>query len=430
MKSTFSELVEYNIGGGWGTEEVDSDSSSVGYVIRGTDIPRVAIGDVSTVPLRFHKASNLASRVLQSGDIVFEVSGGSKDQPVGRALQITDKVLAQFANPVMCASFCKLVRIDADAALPGFVFRVLQTAYKDGRLDTYQVQSTGITNFKWKPFLEHFEIELPERDVQKRVADALDAFDDLIENNRRRVEVLEEMALALYREWFIRFRYPGHASVPLVDSELGPIPQDWEVQSVAELTSDLTRGIAPKYAEDGGWTVLNQKCIRNGRVSLGPSRRQSREVPPAKRVRYGDVLINSTGVGTLGRVAQYRGNEVNLTVDSHVTVVRPRETAFNPWFGQALLDKKSDFERLGTGATGQTELGRKDIGAVLLATPPPELLTRCADAIWPFHMKADALLSESSLLASIRDLLLPKLVAGQIDVSVLSLDGLLQGAVA
>src|SRR5699024_1192353 len=127
--------------------------------------------------------------------------GGSKGQPVGRALQITERLLSSFDNDVMCASFCKLIRVDPAIADPGFVFRVLQAAYADGKLDAYQVQSTGITNFKWKPFLKHFDVDLPDRDVQERVAAALDVFDDLIENNRRRVEVLEEMARAIYREW-------------------------------------------------------------------------------------------------------------------------------------------------------------------------------------------------------------------------------------
>ncbi len=194
MKVDFHELLEYDIGGGWGTDAAEPGSSSIGHVIRGTDIPRVAFGDLSTVPLRFHKASNLASRILQPGDIVFEVSGGSKGQPVGRALQITDGLLANFEHDVICASFCKFIRVDPEVAHPGYVFRVLQAAYAGGQLNAYQVQSTGITNFKWKPFLQHFAVELPTRAVQERTAALLDAFDALITNNLRRVEVLDEMA--------------------------------------------------------------------------------------------------------------------------------------------------------------------------------------------------------------------------------------------
>jgi type I restriction enzyme S subunit len=430
MSTVFHELVAYDIGGGWGTDKPQPESESIGYVIRGTDIPRVAVGDVSTVPLRFHKASNLASRVLQAGDIVFEVSGGSKGQPVGRALQITDKVLEKFDEPVMCASFCKLIRLDPDRAVPGYVFRVLQAAYADGRLDTFQVQSTGITNFKWKPFLEHFRVELPVGEVQRKVATVLDTFDDLIENNRRRVEVLEEMARAIYREWFVAFRYPGHEDVPLVDSALGPIPAGWEVRPVREASAVVTRGIAPKYAEEGQWVVLNQKCIRDGRVSFGPSRMQERAVPDPKRIRFGDVLINSTGVGTLGRVAMYRGPSEGVTVDSHVTISRPVDESLNPWYAMSMLAKQVEIERLGTGATGQTELRKSHVESLELLQPVPDVLDAFAAAVTPHLTQVDVLLASSEKLSGVRDLLLPKMVTEQVDVSALDLDALIEGQVA
>ena len=424
MTAAFHELVEYDIGGGWGSDQAQPGSESIGYVIRGTDIPRVAVGDASTVPLRFHKASNLASRILRTGDIVFEVSGGSKGQPVGRALQITDKVLAKFDEPVMCASFCKLIRIDPERALPGYVFRVLQAAYADGRLDSFQVQSTGITNFKWKPFLEHFTIKLPDPEVQRRVAAALDLFDDLIENNRRRVEVLEEMARAIYREWFVKFRYPGHENVPLIDSALGPIPEGWIARPLREVSSVVARGISPKYADEGEWVVLNQKCVRDGRVSFGPSRRQERAVSDAKRIRTGDVLINSTGVGTLGRVAMYRGPSAGVTVDSHVTISRPAEESLNPWYALSILGMQAEIERLGAGATGQTELRKTDVEALELVQPVAAVLDAFSVAVSPLLEQVDVFLTQIETLSALRDLLLPKLVTGQIEVSALDLDSL------
>ena len=280
------------------------------------------------------------------------------------------------------------------------------------------------------PDCEKITIPTPPLPIQQEIGFILRSIDDLIENNRRRVELLEEMAWAIYREWFVKFRYPGHEDVPLVSTALGPIPAGWEVCSVAELAEVVTRGVSPKYAADGPWIVLNQKCIRDQRVSFGPSRKQERAVVDAKRVRCGDVLINSTGVGTLGRVALYRSASEGVTVDSHVTIVRPSAATLNPWYGLTLASKQPEFVRLGTGSTGQTELRRDDIGALPLARPPDDLCTKFTSAVWPILTQSDGLLASSDSLAMLRDLLLPKLVTGRIDVSKLDFSALLEGPVA
>lgn len=233
------------------------------------------------------------------------------------------------------------------------------------------------------------------------------------------------MARFMYREWFVKFRYPGHEDVPMVDSALGPIPEGWKVGTVRHASAVVVRGISPKYAEDGEWVVINQKCIRDGRVSLGPSRRQEREVSDAKRIRAGDVLINSTGVGTLGRVAMYRGSSEGVTVDSHVTIARPVQDSLNPWYAMSILDKQSEIERLGAGATGQTELRKTDVEALDLLRPAQNVIEAFAAVVSPLFGQTDVLSAGIETLSALRDLLLPKLVTGQIDVSTLDLDALI-----
>jgi type I restriction enzyme S subunit len=104
------DCLAFYIGGGWGVEDYKEGFTEPAFVIRGTDIPDAKKGEIKGVPFRYHKESNLASRIMKAGDIVFEVSGGSKGQPVGRSLLITEKMLQQFGKPVMCASFCKMLR--------------------------------------------------------------------------------------------------------------------------------------------------------------------------------------------------------------------------------------------------------------------------------------------------------------------------------
>jgi len=405
----FGDLVDYAIGGGWGTETEEPGSSNLAYVIRGTDIPRAMRGDMSTVPLRFHAESNLRSRELQAEDIVFEVSGGSKGQPVGRALLVTDRLLDQFDEPVICASFCKLMRIDRDAADPGFVFRILQAAYADGRLDTFQVQSTGITNFKWKPFLQHFRVDLPDRVVQTGVAAVLEDFDQLIENNRRRVELLEEMARAIYREWFVHFRFLGHDKAAFVESALGPVPESWEV----------------------------------GRVDAHFVLQRGFDLPAAEREAGAIPIIGASGAQGLHSTAKARGPGLTTGRSGTVGVVTyvprdfwPLNTAL--WVKEFRLStprsayfllSSLDLKQAASGAAVPT-LNRNVVHALQALCPPRALIERWDLIAEPLFEDMEALRIQSERLIDLRDLLLPKLVTGQIDVSSLDLDALVEGPVA
>ena len=102
--------------------------------------------------------------------------------------------------------------------------------------------------------------------MQRRIAGILSAYDELMENSQRRIRILEAMARALYREWFVHFRFPGHEKLPRVASPLGDIPQGWEVKKLGELRGHLNRGLSPSHADNGDSKVINQKCIRDQRL--------------------------------------------------------------------------------------------------------------------------------------------------------------------
>lgn len=276
------------------------------------------------------------------------------------------------------------------------------------------------------PEVKAFHVLLPPVETQRMIASTLSALDDLIENDRRRVELLERVAQTVYREWFVYLRYPGHEYDAHVDSSVGPIPEGWEPSTLGEIASLLTRGVSPKYAEDGAWKVVNQRCIRDGRVGLDLARRHEGRVPPPKVVRSGDVLVNSTGVGTLGRVGVIREEHDDLTVDSHVTIVRPQNASMQPWFGLQMLQRQTELEAMGIGTTGQTELGRQAIGQLAVLVPTSDTLRRFGDWVSPLLQPVSVLLGQSRILASLRDQLLPKLITGQIDVSSLDIDALVE----
>ena len=148
--------------------------------------------------------------------------------------------------------------------------------------------------------------------------------------------------------------------------------KDWEIKTLEEVCEFISRGISPKYTESQGLVVVNQKCIRNHVVNLELTRLHDnnlKAVSSEKFIKNGDVLINSTGTGTLGRVAQVT-EDIKATVDSHVTIVRPNTEIFDKrFFAWVLFSLEKEIEESGAGASGQTELSRDTVRNFIVSYP-------------------------------------------------------------
>ena len=165
------EAFDYYIGGGWGEEEKSDEFPKEASVIRGADFPKIWQYDISTCPRRFHKTKNYKARQLEGGDVIMEISGGTSEQPVGRVVLITQELLDRFENgKVICASFCKLIRLQKNIVSPYYFYYWLRFLYDTRIIDRYQLQSTGIINFKFEPFLRKGDIMLPPQNIMEKFA--------------------------------------------------------------------------------------------------------------------------------------------------------------------------------------------------------------------------------------------------------------------
>jgi type I restriction enzyme, S subunit len=156
------------------------------------------------------------------------------------------------------------------------------------------------------------------------------------------------------------------------------VKSGWQRSTLGEVSDLLSRGISPKYVDDGGVCVLNQKCVRDHRVGYEQARRhdtQAKSVNTERFVQVGDVLVNSTGTGTLGRVAQVRETPPEpTTVDSHVTIVRPKPGKFFlDFFGYMLVAIEEAIKEAGEGCGGQTELARSVLAEKFFVNYPTSL---------------------------------------------------------
>lgn len=146
----------------------------------------------------------------------------------------------------------------------------------------------------------------------------------------------------------------------------------WSKVTLEEVATIVGRGVTPKYAENGDFQVINQKCVRGGRVSLEQARRhdsEQRTVREDKIVQLNDILVNSTGVGTLGRTAPVRSLNGPTTVDSHLTIVRPSDAVDSRWLAYAISFAEPEIVAMAEGSTGQTELSRHRLARLELSLP-------------------------------------------------------------
>ena len=273
--------------------------------------------------------------------------------------------------------------------------------------------------------IERFEFQIPESNVQERIGRALGGFDDLIENNRRRIELLEETARLLYREWFVHYRYPGQEDVPLVDSELGPIPGDWEICRADEVMGVVGGGTPSKkeesYWADGDiqWYAPTDLTRTGSMFALGSSlkinelglAKSSANLFPAgsvmmtSRATIGEISFSTTeactnqGFITCVPSEQLSGSHIYFWLEAHV-----------PFFLQ-----------VSTGATFK-ELTKSTFRKLPIAIPPVSLEEEFCSLVDPLLQSVLNLLQQQQVLQSSRDLLLPRLVSGDLDISDLELN--------
>jgi len=244
MNCVLKDLIALSKDGEWGKGEAFDDSVEM-LAIRGTDFQDVRFGFTGDTPRRHIAKRHAERKRLQPWDVIIEAAGGTKDQITGRTVLLRPQLFSRSDLPLTCASFSRFIRFNANLCEPEFMFWYLQHLYWSGALHKYHTQHTGVARFQWTTFSENEPLELPSIPLQQRIAGILSAYDELIENCQRRIRTLEQMARALYREWFVSFRFPNHAKTPMVDSPMGKFPKGWGVKKLKE-TCRLTMGQSPK----------------------------------------------------------------------------------------------------------------------------------------------------------------------------------------
>ena len=420
-------LLVHTRDGEWGHDHPDHGLVPM-RVIRGTDFEAVRRGDLTAVPTRYIKAEHSVRKALKSGDILIETAGGSKGRPTGRTLLVQPRLLASTDTPITCASFARFLRVDETRIYAPYLFWYLQYLYQIGEMELHQVQHTGVARFQFTRFAETIEIPLPSLRKQRAIAHILGALDDKIELNRRMSEMLEAIARALFKSWFVDFdpvrakmegRDPGLPQpladlfpYQLADSDIGGIPKDWMVlplDAVADFLNGLALQKFPPTNPSESLPVIKIAELRNG-VSTR-SDRARHEIPTKYIVEDGDFLFSWSG-SLLAKF--WTGGKGAL--NQHLFKVTSER--FPMWFvSQCVYHHLEEFRDIAASkVTTMGHIQRSHLREALCAIPPDDVLYRIGGILQPIVENSIANQLRSRSVSQTRDLLLPKLVSGELRV--------------
>jgi len=429
--------------GEWGKGEATAGFSPA-LVIRGTDFDKVRYGDLSTLPLRYIRSDILERKAVRMGDTLIEAAGGTKDQPTGRTVLITQRLIDEAPLPLICASFSRFLRPDATKIVPEFLFWKLQDEYHSRRMTPYHIQHTGVARFQYTQFAEKYPLYIPSLSEQQAIASVLGALDDKIELNRRMNETLEAMARAIFKDWFVDFG-PTRAKMAM----RGEDPQNENVARTPYLAPDVWSLFPDRLDADGkpeGWgysTVGERFDVKIGRT---PPRIEgwhftegSSGVPwlSIRDLAQCGAYVHETSEGlteqsvkdcrvpvaakdtvlvsfklTVGRVAIA---ERSMATNEAIAHLNPIEGSPSSYFAYCWM-KGFDYTTLGSTSSIATAVNSKSIKGMRFPEVGKQLENHFALFTEPLFKMLLNNSREARTLAQTRDLLLPKLMSGEVRV--------------
>ncbi len=312
-----------------------------------------------------------------------------------------------------------MYRADPEKLDNRFLLYSMQDHYMQSQIKSYGSGST--VQHMRVPHCKELKIKLPPLKTQQKIASILSAFDDLIENNTRRIAILEEMARLIYREWFVHYRYPGHENDRLVDSgtELGEVPEGWDISKISDVV-DTIGGGTPRRKKDEYWsdgtiewytpsdlTAENTMFIDNSgeRINeLGLKKSSAKIFPPqsvmmTSRATIGVISINTTKAST---------NQGFITC-----VPNDRLNKYQIYFW--LKEIMPLIEQYASGATYK-EINKTTFRKIETVVPALEISKRFYELVDPIGRQIQTLQRQTQKLKETRDLLLPKLISGKVEV--------------
>ena len=349
----------------------------------------------------------LRNAEVRSGDILLNITGDGVT--FARACIVPDEILPACVN-----QHVSIIRVDQSVCLPGYLLAFLTHPLTKRYIESFN--TGGSRRAITKGHIESFEVPLPPLPLQRQIAGILSAYDELMENSQKRIRILEEMARALYREWFVHFRFPGYQNVRRVVSPLGEIPQHWKVKYFPECVETNPRVVG---ARDGEQPFVPMGSLANGSMLITDI--ESRAGNSGAKFQNGDTLFARITPclenGKTGFVQFLPDTQAVAHGSTEFIVLRSR--TLTPEFVY-LLARSDEFRgnaiKSMSGASGRQRVQEKCFDGFQTVQPPSDLLERFSTIVAPSFRLIQELYLQTANLRRTRDLLLPRLLSGQVNL--------------
>jgi type I restriction enzyme S subunit len=410
--ASLSELCErVSVGHVGPTSEFFTTKEEGIQFVRSQDVRpgRLMLGSVTYVTRSFHE--KLKKSQLKAGDILVVRVGANRGDtcvvPVGVGSVNCANIV--FARPMVLNGFIGLfLRSDLGQSL----LASLTTGSAQGVLNTQSIAA--------------MPIPVPPLPTQRKIASILSAYDDLIENNTRRIAILEAIAQAIYREWFVEFRFPGHEKVKFVDSPMGKIPEGWKSSTLgacAQFLSGGTPSKAKKQFWEGTIPWVSSGELKAMRVRDTSLHVTEEAVETGSRLVHPETIlavVRGMSLAKEFRVAMV-SSPVSFNQDIKAIVPRADTDAF--FLFHSLMEKRDHIRDSATEAThGTKKLDTTVLVQLPLIAPPEVVQKQFRSIVAAIHSLFDVITLKNMHLRTTRDLLLPKLISGHLDIEDLDID--------
>ena len=352
------------------------------------------------------QAADLDNVIVQEDDILLNITGAS----VARCCIASRRFL-----PARVNQHVAIVRVRPETTDARFVLYCINSPHLKKHLRAL-AQGGATREALTKTTIEDFEVPQPPLAVQRRIAEILSAYDELIENNQRRIKVLEEMARSLYREWFVYFRFPGHNKVKMAPSPLGPIPPGWEVKKLGEIADVNRAQINPRTAPDEVY-YIDISSVSPGQIDAIITFPFAEAPGRARRiVQHGDILWSCVRPNRRSH-ALVMQPALNTIASTGFTVLTATKVPFSFLYLAMTTDDFVTF--LTNSATGSAypAVTAKTFADAVLLVPPAPLLKKFGETSIPMAEQIHILQRQTQNLRRTRDLLLPRLLSGQVHLT-------------
>lgn len=379
-------------------------------LIRSQNIYNLTFSYKGLAHINGEAANRLRSVTIKKNDVLINITGDS----VARTCMVPDDVL-----PARVNQHVSIIRPNSSKLDPFYLSYYLASPFMQATMLNYATGKGSSRNAMTKEMIGNYLIPCPSIFIQKKIVGVLKQYDDLIKNNNKRIKLLEQMAENLYKEWFVRFRFPGYKDVEFMDG----FPKKWEKVKLDDVLNKIATGLNPRknfVLGEGENFYVTIKNMADNTVYLDDKCDKVNDdaiikINKRSDLKIGDLLFS--GIGTIGRVCLIDIPTNNWNISESVFTMRANKKISSEFLYMLLLSQDvQNYCQSKANGSAQKGIRMGDLRKYTFLLPTKNVINDFTNQISPILRNVSLLRNENKNLIQQRDMFLPRLMSGKLEV--------------